>query len=711
MKFLISFFLTCLFIQEVGAQNQEQQQNIRKSTPETEFYRQQISDQVLKQLNKIDWQHVGRTTGGSTPVYTIPVVVHVLHNYGEELVSDSSVFSMIATLNSFFLKTNADTADIIDKYKSVAASTGISFKLATLDSSGNPTRGIEHIYTYLSYIDVDVQGLFDQCMINQWPPDRYLNIWVRGYIDGFTGGGGYGISSYTAAYYPYYDGVVSCYYSNFLSRYVAEYLNLPSPCPCCGATGCVDGDGIADTPPCDGEYYTCANIYDSVCDTPNVQNIMTNEGECDIMFTYGQGQYMQDVLQLDFAGRDSLITPYTYSLTGMDQPMPDMLPVADFSIGSPYATTNQPFRRFFLQGQSMTFKNQSWNDTVIAATWAFTHEPETVASNSLTTVANKFYQPGWATIILAVTGNNTGVSTTVNTIFIADSVATPAMGFTQEFNPGAGMDNWPMFNYYNNGFQWQMGNVGYFDSSCLVYSGYDTRTFPQNMTGSPQGDVDDVFTPVFDLTGFADSCYLNFMSSGATITDRTAFMNDSLEIDYSVNNALTWARLSVLKGAELDNKGTVTVPYAPLYPGDWVAHSFSLPAAAKSTKTIFRLRYYPGADSAGISTGNNFYLDNFNFNSAPESVAITNQMSEGVTLQPNPTSANSYVIIKASMAIPNVSIEVTDITGKMVYKTTSLDNSNIVRIEIPADMLTVKGVYLVHVITDHLNQTQKLEVY
>lgn len=45
-------------------------------------------------------------------LYTIPVVVHVLHEYGSELVSDSTIYTLIAGMNSFFLKTNPDTANI-----------------------------------------------------------------------------------------------------------------------------------------------------------------------------------------------------------------------------------------------------------------------------------------------------------------------------------------------------------------------------------------------------------------------------------------------------------------------------------------------------------------------------------------------------------------------------------------------------------------------
>ena len=699
------------------AQNAPVREQKPSANAATEYYQQQITEQVLKQLDKIDWNHVDRTTSGSGSVlYTIPVVVHVLHNYGPELVADTIIYNWIDKVNSYFLKTNPDTVNIIDKFKSVAASTQIQFKLATIDPYGNQTKGVEHVFTYLTY----EPGNLDQAKINQWPQERYLNIWLVNTIP--SGAGGVVLGDYytplEASYSPYYDGIIFNYetYPSYLddgeiAYYFARYLNLPHPCNGYGHPLCADNDGIADTPPCDGEYYTCTNIYDTACDTPNVQNVMTNNTTCGIMFTYGQGQYMQNVLQLDFGNRASLIAPYTFSATGMHQPMQDLAPVADFSVNFPFAS-HYPYW-FACQAQNIIFKNESWNDTIVSAAWTFSNNADVPTSNSLTAVVNKFHQPGWVTVTLAATGNNTGTSELINSnaAFIADSIATNAFNYVQEFTPGSGMDKWPIFNYYRNNFKWQLANTGYFDNSSIEYTSYDTRTFPENTTGSPQGDIDDIFTPGFDLTVFSGECYLNFMSSGASFTTNIHNMNDSLEIDYSTN-ASTWYKLKVLKGEALDNKGAVSTPYTPSGPGDWVANSISLPIAAITPYTIFRFRYHPGAnDTTGISSGNNFYLDHFNFNSFPESVAMIDKMPDGLSLLPNPTHGDSYVVIKDRSAIATASLVVTDITGKVVYETTSHSNTNNTRIEIPANVLLSKGLYLVHVITDNINQTEKLVVY
>ena len=681
-----------------------------------EYTKQQLTEQVLKQLDKIDWNHVDRRASGGTALYTIPVVVHVLHNYGAELAADSVIYKMIDGVNRCFLKTNADTAFIIDKFKAVAASTQIAFKLATKDPYGDATKGVEHIFTYLAYRESDLSK------IHQWPPERYLNIWLTNNPPSSPSTYGFGgaYSPYYASYYPYYDGIIFFYqmpslfhdYYGHDALYFADYLGLPRPCNNFSAT-CTDNDLIPDTPPCKSTgFNTCMNPYDTTCDTPNNQNIMSNFDSCGIMFTYGQGQYMQSVLELDFGNRDSLITAHTFLSTGMDQPMPDMKPVADFSVGAPYGGAIAP-RHFYCQGQNVPFKNQSWRDTITAAAWTFSNNANIPASTSLTTVVNKFHDPGWVSVSLTVTGNNTGTDTLTDdhALFIADSTPTSAVGYTQEFEHGAGMDKWPMFNYYKNNFTWHLAYNGYFDNSSVAYRRYDDRPFPQNMTGTPHGDIDDIFTPIFDLSGFTDSCYLNFMSSGAVRAANTRFNRDSMEIDYSANKATSWSKLAVLKGSQLSNKGAVEAFYIPSSLSDWISHTISLPAAARTAHTIFRFRYLPGPDSSGFSCGNNFFIDNFNFSGFPVEVKTVDQYPLGILLLPNPTSDGTTVIIKDVSPFSGATIIVTDMAGKMVYETRCSSYGSATSIVIPARAIAAKGLYLVHVVTDRMNQTEKLVVY
>lgn len=709
MRYLLSLFWVFFVVQASFAQEHftDQQSPASKGI---EYLDNQLSEQVAKQLSKIDWGNVPHKTTSGTTLYTVPVVVHVVHNYGAELVPDVAVYKLIDTVTSYFLKTNPDTINIIDKYKQLAANTQIAFKLATKAPDGTPTKGIDHIFSYLTYNSAD------QAKLNQWPQARYLNIWIVNSINGSTAA--YAYKPAPAAYYPYYDGILftSNFYplfaTGYRARYFAKYLNLPTPC---GET-CIDGDLIADTPPCGGTIngsglFNCANLYEPNCDTPNVQNVMTNDGDCGVMFTYGQGQYMQYILQIDIGNRDSLIGNYNYLATGMNDPMPDLPPVVDFATRGILPPLPA---RFFGMGVPVRFTNYSWNDTIVSVSWHFSNAADSASSTALYALTNRFRQPGWATVSLSATGNNTGTTTLTDphAIYIADTTGIPATGYVQDFDAGPGMDKWPIFNYYNNIFQWRLMDFG-FGHSYLQYTGYDDRPFPENMTGSPQGDYDDIFTPAFDFSGFSDSCYLNFVTSGASIAANVYYRNDTLEIGYSKDKGQHWLVLKRITGNQLCNKGRVTSPYIPLSPSDWVNHSIAIPSTIRTAGTFFRLRYRPGSDSIQRSNSNYFYLDHFNFSNIPVAEAVNDpaEYGMGITIQPNPTAGDAAVFIKQTTPVGSVTMMVSDISGRMVYSVNDAFSSNAGSIAIPAAAIKTKGLYLVHIVTDKANETAKLLTY
>ncbi|MCW3121748.1 MAG: hypothetical protein JWQ38_1240, partial [Flavipsychrobacter sp.] len=680
-------------------------------TPAEEYLRQQLTDQVMQQMNRIDWAHLEHKESAGSVLYTIPVVVHVLHNYGPELISDDAVYNYIAGINNLLLKTTPDTINIIDKYKPVAANTQIALKLATKDPAGYPTKGIEHITSYLTNYNSPVR---DQLKIGQWPQEKYLNIWI---INSYTAPAidlyGSAYTPFKAAYYPYYDGIFTTY--NLMREraggawLTAKYLNLPYPCNY--SPPCNDADGIPDTPPCYNDFFSaCSHIYDITCDTPNRQNVMYGYDTCSIMFTYGQAKYMQYVLQINMGNRDNLNKPANISATGADQPMPDLLPVPDFSIKN---ILNQP-TYFFSQGQEVRFANTSWNDTVIAASWTFSNDATIPTSTTLTSVVNHFHQPGWVGVTITAAGNNTGAvsMTKPQALYIADSVSTIVTdGYKEEFMPRGDIYKWPTFNYFNNIFKWELSNAGYNDRYSMSYLGYDSRSFPEKYTGTPKGDMDDMFTPRFDLSGFTGMCYLNFMSTSATIATKTYDMTSALEIDYSTDLSVTWHPLKIIKGSELANKGTISTPYTPSSASDWVARAIVIPVEIRTNHTMFRFRYQPGADSTGFSTGNNFYIDNINFNSWPEDVAVVTANGMGATVYPNPTHNGAAVIISSDHYINIAGIIVTDMAGREVYKTEQPVNGYKGSIAIPAATIAASGLYLVHIVTDRINRTEKLTVY
>jgi len=191
------------------------------------------------------------------PIYTIPIVVHVIH-LGEQVgyrsnIPDQQILDAIEGLNERYANINGVGTDI-----------EINFCLANRDPNGCPTSGINRVdgsiipgyrengITWDGFCGVDETAVKD---LSKWPTGQYYNIWVVNDICGNVAG---------YAYYPNggeYDGtvidVVSMVYDRgVLAHEVGHGLNLKhtfegndnSMCPV--NDNCMeDGDEICDTPP------------------------------------------------------------------------------------------------------------------------------------------------------------------------------------------------------------------------------------------------------------------------------------------------------------------------------------------------------------------------------------------------------------------------------------------------------------------------------
>ena len=59
-------------------------------------------------------RHYKMEKGEKATVYTIPVVFHIIHQYGEENISDAQVINQVAILNRDYRLKNDDTVDIVN---------------------------------------------------------------------------------------------------------------------------------------------------------------------------------------------------------------------------------------------------------------------------------------------------------------------------------------------------------------------------------------------------------------------------------------------------------------------------------------------------------------------------------------------------------------------------------------------------------------------
>ena len=569
-------------------------EKIRREHPEVIQIEAEMEAQLKEGLRYIDLQQYAAksTSATSLPIdpnpffYDVPIVVHIIHDYGAEYITDDDVFNAVKEWNIVYAKQNADTADVIPIFKKYIGNPRIRLHLATRDPLGHPTKGITRHQSYLA----GAGG--DQAKYDQWPNNAYVNIWfVRLFGNGFpTNLLAYAILP-AAAQAPSeapYDGVICKYdYRTFdktINHELGHVFNLLHPW---GPTNnpeidCGD-DGVDDTPPTKG-HFSC-NLYDTACrtfydpsgyfrhylvdslapdntihqkdtvidypDTVNAQNIMDYSG-CARMFTIGQVYRMHQTLNLNIANRDHLWDPANLVATGALSPMQDLDPVPDFSVEKGKSAGIPPAERTFFYCANdplvkFSFVNKSWNDTITSVKYHFSNSATTTdttlsGAGLAATVNNSFTQPGWVTVDMTAYGNGgTSGTTSRQAVYAADGanpvIVDPNVSqYFMDFNPGQ-TDNWPIFNYYNNEFKWEINhNVGVFDQTCISYRGFDTRPFPANEVGSPGGDYDDFFSPAFDLTAMSSGdCNLNFMGAGTFRTGNPGDMRDSLLVSYSID--------------------------------------------------------------------------------------------------------------------------------------------------------------------------------
>ena len=121
-------------------------------------------------------------TTTTSATYIIPIVFHVIHNYGSENISEAQLKDGIDMLNKTFRKQRADTASIVSAFKGIHADCDIEFRLAQKDPNGNCHSGINRIASSLTNL-----GQHDVKNLIHWPPTKYLNVYVVANIPNLAG--------------------------------------------------------------------------------------------------------------------------------------------------------------------------------------------------------------------------------------------------------------------------------------------------------------------------------------------------------------------------------------------------------------------------------------------------------------------------------------------------------------------------------------------
>jgi hypothetical protein len=689
------------------------QHKLELANPKIKIAKEQLNEQIAKQLEaELKLGHLSKTTATE---YTIPIVVHVIHDYGSEYVSDNDIFEAVDYWDKVFNKQNADTIDVINRFKNNIGNAEIRLKLATIDPSGKPTKGITRRWSQMSALGSD------EAKLDYWPNNKYINVWiVNKFKPEHSGAAAYAYYPSSAQYFPHYDGIIGVYnylnYDKAIPHEFGHVLNLAHVWGDSNNPGVSCGDDyVSDTPPTMG-HTSCgaAQLYDVTCsfpDTNNTQNIM-DYAYCQKMFTHGQVARMRASLTNPTAGRNNLITAANIVATGAQNARPDLPPIADFSVlrgRASWGGVHAEKTVFLCEGSnsSFGFYNRSWNDTITAVQWNISNgasnpTPTDADINVYTKIAN----PGWVTVSLRADGNNTGSNTiTKKAVYVASS--TPYKGgYNQYFESEASFENWPMFNNYENGFKWEFHPTAGYPSGggSIRYKSFDSRTATEKRYETPDGDYDDIYTPGFDLTSITTgtgNVNLNFYTAGASITSNN---NDSLQILISTNCGDTWIRLASLKGADLKNNGLVGGQFVPTSASQWKGQTINIPETHRKELVYFRFKYFP------TSGGNNVYLDNFTITPWSTDIAEIQEKASEIKLYPNPSNSNSGLYFTMGNS-GKAKYIISDLSGRKIYeKSLNGHAGEFVSETIDRSIFSNSGVYIVQLVKDEASFVEKLTI-
>ncbi len=580
--------------------------------------------------------------------YIIPVVFHVIHNYGPENISDAQIFDAVEQVNIQMRKRNADTSEIVDAFKSIAADTEIEIRLAQIDPDGNCTNGITRSVSGTTMIgDHSVKDVI------QWPPDKYLNIYVCNQAASLAG---HALLPGAADTIPQWDGIVmqhsyvgtigtsQPFRRTVVTHEIGHYLNLQHIwggnnvpnffyLPVAQASNCDHDDEVEDTPLTIG-WQSC-NLNGTSCGSlDNVQNYM-DYAYCALMFTEGQKERMHACLNSPVANRNNLWTPENLAATGTDG-QPGVLCQARIFAD----------KQVVCVGETVTFSDISYNG-ITTRNW--TISGGNITSSSDSTFQTSFSETGFYSVTLEVSDGTDNLSVTLEDYIqvIPDKGFLPGFPETFEYAPSF-EERWIVENLDNIN-NWEITDLGYESNHSLMIDNFDL------VTGSGFGFYS-VPMDVSDLSEFL----LTFDVAYARKSNNSS---DILRIEVSTDCGETWSVRRNLSSSALSSVDQFeeNEPFFPSSEADWKKIEVSTIGSNFLTDNLM-IRFY--FQSGG---GNNLFIDNI-LMGHPNELNVNSSISlDNLKFYPNP--ANELLRIEGLNELDKASyLTIFDVTGRKVQQ-------------------------------------------
>lgn len=582
----------------------------------------------------------------SEATYIIPVVFHVLHNYGSENISKAQILDAVSILNEDFKKLNPDTSEIITEFQSIAANSHIEFRLAKIDPDGNCTDGIVRVATSFTY-NADDNSKYQS---PAWPRNKYLNVWTCNSIGSGAAGYSFYPSNVSGGWGASIDGVMilSSYVgsigtgnygtSRALTHEVGHYLNLPHTWGNSNqpglASNCSIDDGVSDTPNTIG--HTSCSLYANTCgQLDNVQNYM-DYSYCSVMFTEGQKTRMRAALNSSVSGRNNLWVASNLIATGTDDAYLAQVcaPVPDFSFDKVFGCDNL----------TVQFNQLTWNvDSGYSLQWSFPGATPSVSVNTNPVVT--YTSPGsYGATLTAFNSGGSNQITKSNIIQVQNSNTGETLPWSESYensafpvNPADSVKNWLIKG--NSTSNWaRVSGIGLSGTSSVRVANANNNA----------GQTSELYSPNIVFAGGDPANLFTFQVAYA---QRTTDDNDKLQVYFSYNCGQTWYLRLTRSGAGLaTNGGTLVSSFTP-NTSQWRMESLTISNLFLS-KPNFRVKFMVTSGN-----GNSVFIDDINLETITNIDRLPLSTLHNLSVYPNPVTNESVLAFDLGQpAFVNISL-------------------------------------------------------
>ena len=675
--------------------------NLVQAQLETE-YRQEILNQASQKV-------------GAVPIYTIPVVFHILHQNGSENISDAAVTAAIAQVNNDYRKLGTDIGSINSNFSSLYVDAEIQLVLAKKDPLGKCTNGIIRHYdanTNWSQSNTAAYA-YSGNGTNRWPTNKYLNIYIVKCIESATspcpptGGivvgytylpGTWGTNASQDAIVYRYDFLTGLS-ARSLSHEMGHWFNLTHTFGNTNNPGTVCGDdGVTDTPVTKGYFSTCpgnnAGPYTGCTAAENMENFM-DYSSCPRMFSQGQVTKMRSALVSTTSGRNNLWSSTNLTATGLNGSY-TCTPLADFSANKLAVCAGGTFNYTSYSQLGASTGGLVWN-----------FQGGNPSSSTATSQVVAYATPGTYSVSLTAT-NTTGSNTMNKTSYV--NVVNGAGGLPAPSIFSFDGSTLPSSITVVNG---NTGSVTWVQNATNGANATTKSIYINNasVTSTP-GHLDYFQTSVFDFSN-TNSISMSYYYAYAK---RLATQADTFKIQYSLDCGGTWINVvgfsngvTVASGMAAASGGTTTTAFVPTA-SQWVYKNLaSTLFSALNNKPSVMFRFAFRSDET-VGRSNNIYLDQINITGNIVTGITEIEKSIGLSIYPNPTNSSSTI----DFYIPEnktAKISLVDMMGRVFEETSkTADNQGRVSHLINQNQNLAAGVYIVNIDFENNRISKKLIV-